>query len=220
MSAHVPSSVQVGASSTIEEVVFSVFLCTARTLLPGTSGEGRTAIIVVSSGALRARLCLEVLCELAGILLVGIELALGLGRSWRTRWGGFFRLEVWVGHGCQQSVAVGEIVILDLPNRALNAGSTLPPLATKTALMTLESIVGKASLRVFSFWDCGLKGRAGLVGASSSSTSTKLTCLGVGLLSGLLSWWSSSSKSSSRAVVGDSPPVFLPPVVLVYTDKV
>jgi hypothetical protein len=86
-------------------------------------------------------------------LLVGIELALCLGGSRRARWGSFFRLKVWVGHGCQQSVVVRDSIVYGIPSRALNAGSTLPPLATKTALMTLESIVGKASLSVFSFWD-------------------------------------------------------------------
>lgn len=144
---------QGGTSSTIEEVVFFVVLCSTRTLRPRTVGKRRTAIILVSSAALRARLCLEVLSELSGVLLVGIELTLCLGGSWRARWGSFFRLEVWVGHGCQQSVMARKSVFYGIPSRALNAGSTFPPLATKTALMTLESVVGKASLSVFSFWD-------------------------------------------------------------------
>jgi hypothetical protein len=142
-----------GTSSTIEEVVLFVVLCSTRTLRPRAVRKRRTAVILVSSAALRARLCLEVLSELSGVLLVGIELALCLGGSRRARWGSFFRLKVWVGHGCQQSVVVRDSIVYGIPSRALNAGSTLPPLATKTALMTLESIVGKASLSVFSFWD-------------------------------------------------------------------
>jgi len=68
-------------------------------LLPRAVRKRWAAIVVVSSAALRARLCLEVLSELAGVLLIGIELTLGLSRSWGTRWWSLFRFEVWVGHG-------------------------------------------------------------------------------------------------------------------------
>jgi hypothetical protein len=142
---------RVGIGSTIEEAVLSVVLCRTGALLPWTSRERRAAIVFVSPAALRTRFCLKVLSELAGVLLVGIELALGLGRSRRTRWWSFFGLEVWVGHGYQRSVIARKAMACGIPNRALNAGSTLPPLATRTALMTLESSVGKASLSVFSF---------------------------------------------------------------------
>jgi len=57
-----------------------------------------------------------------------------------------------------------------LPRRALKAGSTLPPLAVNTALMTAASMLGNASLRVFSACCCGLRGRGGFGGAASSST--------------------------------------------------
>jgi len=52
-----------------------------------------------------------------------------------------------------------------MPNKALKAGSTLPPLAVKTALMTLISMEGNASLSVFSACSRGLSGLE--AGASS-----------------------------------------------------
>ena len=55
-----------------------------------------------------------------------------------------------------------------IPSRALNAGSTLPPLARRTALTTAASMDGKASLRVFSACCSGFKGRGGFGGATSS----------------------------------------------------
>lgn len=55
-----------------------------------------------------------------------------------------------------------------MPSRALNAGSTLPPLALSTALTTFVSMVGKASMSVFSACCIGLSGRGGFVGGISS----------------------------------------------------
>jgi hypothetical protein len=55
-----------------------------------------------------------------------------------------------------------------IPSRALNAGSTRPPLAIKTALTTAASMLGKASFKVFSACCCGLNGRGGLGGGISS----------------------------------------------------
>ena len=84
-----------------------------------------------------------------------------------------------------------------LPKRALNAGSTLPPLARRTAFIIATSIEGKASLSIFSACCPGVKGRGGFGGATSSlfvdeRAGGELPCKG------------SSSKSSSFAVVGDS----------------
>lgn len=79
--------------------------------------------------------------------------------------------------------------------------------------MTLGSVLGKASINVFSACACGLSGLGGFDGGASSSSdalSTKLTLgFGEGLLTavtGLRTAVScgSSSKSSSLAVVGDS----------------
>ncbi len=55
-----------------------------------------------------------------------------------------------------------------IPSRALKAGSTLPPLARRIALMTAPSIDGKASFRVFSACCSGFNGRGGFGGATSS----------------------------------------------------
>lgn len=101
------------------------------------------------------------------------------------------------------------IAASDAPSRALNAGSTLPPLAINTALTTLASMSGKASIKVFSAWTCGLEGRGGFAGGSSSSA--KLTLgFGEGLFTAfagvvVLLSCVSSSKSSSSLVVADSP---------------
>ena len=92
-----------------------------------------------------------------------------------------------------------------IPSRALKAGSTLPPLAVRTALTTLASMVGNASFRVFSACCRGLKGRGGLAGGASSLGG------GLGKVDGSVlervvgvtvpvSW--SLSKSNGRAVVG------------------
>lgn len=97
-------------------------------------------------------------------------------------------------------------------NSALNAGSTLPPLATKTALMTLLSMSGNASISVFCACCCGDMGRGGFGGGMSVASSLKRTP-GLGDFDGgggaaVVSWAEvvgaslSSSKSSSRAVVG------------------
>lgn len=98
-------------------------------------------------------------------------------------------------------------------SKALKAGSTLPPLANNTALTTLMSMLGKASIKVASARAWGLMGRGGFGGGASSSW--KLT-LGLGLGEGDAAVsrtavapvsCGSSSKSSGRAVVGDSAPV-------------
>lgn len=99
----------------------------------------------------------------------------------------------------------------DILSSALKAGSTLPPLATKTALTTLLSMPGKASIRVFCACCCGDMGRGGFGGGMSVVSSVKRTA-GLGDLEGggdvTVSWVEevvaslSSSKSSSRAVVG------------------
>ena len=47
------------------------------------------------------------------------------------------------------------------PRSALKAGSTCPPLAVNTALTTAASMLGKASLSVFSACCRGLNGRGG-----------------------------------------------------------
>lgn len=60
-----------------------------------------------------------------------------------------------------------------VPRRALKAGSTRPPLADSTAFTTAASMLGKASLRVCSFCCCGLKGRGGFGGASSSTVAAR-----------------------------------------------
>jgi len=84
-----------------------------------------------------------------------------------------------------------------LPNSALKAGSTRPPLAVRTALTTAASMLGKASLNVASACCCGLRGRGGFAGADSSPAG----CGEVGP-----EFSGSSSKSRGRAVVGDSAP--------------
>jgi hypothetical protein len=95
---------------------------------------------------------------------------------------------------------------------ALNAGSTFPPLARRTALTTFVSMSGKASISVFCAWTLGSAGRGGFCGGISSACSENLTP-GLGdfevgggeaALSGAEDVGASlsSSKSSSRAVVG------------------
>ena len=97
------------------------------------------------------------------------------------------------------------------PKRALNAGSTFPPLARRTARTTAASIAGKASFKVFSACCMGFAGRGGFGGATSSSEPGVGRADGVSFLGVAARGWGeawvscgSSSKSSSRAVVGDS----------------
>jgi len=112
-------------------------------------------------------------------------------------------------------------------NSALNAGSTLPPLATSTALTTLASMPGKASISVFSACCWGLIGRGGFGGGISVASSEKRTP-GLGDFEGggggdvmcsvpapapVAGPSMSSSKSSSRAVVGDSGGTVAAPVL-------
>lgn len=87
----------------------------------------------------------------------------------------------------------------------MKAGSTRPPLARNTALTTVASMEGKASLKVFSACCSGPNGRGGLGGGASSpppdagfSTGTP-DFEGEGPISVV-----SSSKSRAFAVVGDS----------------
>lgn len=89
----------------------------------------------------------------------------------------------------------------------------MPPLATSTALMTLLSTPGKASISVFCACTWGSTGRGGLGGGISVASSLKRTpglgdlddgggdaaCSGAEAAVGVSL---SSSKSSSRAVVG------------------
>jgi hypothetical protein len=100
----------------------------------------------------------------------------------------------------------------DVLSSALKAGSTFPPLATRTALMTLLSMSGKASISVFCACCCGDMGRGGFGGGISVAASVKRTP-GLGDLEGAGGAVAescadaagaslSSSKSSSRAVVG------------------
>ena len=104
---------------------------------------------------------------------------------------------------------------LSIPSKALKAGSTLPPLAIRTALTILTSILGNASIKVCSACACGLCGLGGFAGAVSSCSAKLTLGLGDGLLiafdglTGPLSC-ASSSKSNSLAVVGDSAPAFCP----------
>jgi hypothetical protein len=56
-----------------------------------------------------------------------------------------------------------------MPRSASKAGSTLPPLADRTAFTTERSIEGKASVRVFSACSLGLRGLAGFAGGGGSS---------------------------------------------------
>ncbi len=100
-----------------------------------------------------------------------------------------------------------------VPSRALKAGSTLPPLATSTAFITLVSSEGKASINVASACAWGLIGLGGFGGGADCSSSLKLTFFGAGCDTGggasdgaLVGWRASSSKSGSFAVVGDSAP--------------
>lgn len=94
-----------------------------------------------------------------------------------------------------------------MPRRALNAGSTLPPLAVRTARTTAASMVGKASLNVFSACSRGLNDRGGFDGGAASSLGGGLGTVSVldafvGVDTTPVSW--SLSKSNGRAVVGDS----------------
>ena len=97
------------------------------------------------------------------------------------------------------------------PSSALKAGSTLPPLAVRTALTTEKSMLGNASLRVFSACCRGLRGRGGCGGGCSAAivdwvVGVESTVEGFGkdLLGEAGVSRGSSSKSSSLAVVGDS----------------
>lgn len=56
-----------------------------------------------------------------------------------------------------------------MPRSASKAGSTLPPLAVRTAFTTATSIDGKASIRVFSACSRGLRGLGGFAGGGGSS---------------------------------------------------
>ena len=67
---------------------------------------------------------------------------------------------------CCESIATKVFV----PSKALNAGSTFPPLAIRTALTTAASIEGNASRKVFSACCCGFKGRGGFGGGVSSTS--------------------------------------------------
>lgn len=123
---------------------------------------------------------LIVLCKLASVYCVGIDLVPRL--CWPGRLGRrlFFSLEVGVRHACMLSamlklyesfVSVLGVVL----SSALKAGSTFPPLATSTALTTLVSMPGKASMSVFSACWCGLIGRGGFGGGISVASSEKRT---------------------------------------------
>ena len=57
----------------------------------------------------------------------------------------------------------------DVPNRALNAGSILPPEATRTASITFSSTLGNASLRVAVASSLGLSGPGGISGISGGA---------------------------------------------------
>ena len=91
-----------------------------------------------------------------------------------------------------------------LPNRALNAGSTFPLLARKTALTTARSTEGKASRRVFSACCAAVNGRGGLGGPTSSPAGCEASAVDTSIGAELGLCRGSSSKSSSFAVVGDS----------------
>lgn len=92
-----------------------------------------------------------------------------------------------------------------MPSRALNAGSTWPPLAVKTAFTTAASMVGNASFKVFSACCCGDSGLGGFGGAASSDGAVDCgIVLDAGVLSDGDDGAVSSSKSRALAVVGDS----------------
>lgn len=102
---------------------------------------------------------------------------------------------------------------------AFVALATSPPLANRTALMTLGSMSGNISESAFSSSACLFTGRGGLAGGISVGSSENRTP-GLGDLEGgggavalspVAGASASSSKSSSRAVVGDSgiAPVFV-----------
>ena len=86
-----------------------------------------------------------------------------------------------------------------IPSKALNAGSTSPLLAVRTALTTAASIVGNASRSVFSFCSRWLRGLEGFLGGSSLGSGA-----GVASVSAVPVSCPSSSKSRGLAVVGDS----------------
>ena len=94
---------------------------------------------------------------------------------------------------------------LQIPRRALKAGSTRPPLARNTALTTAASIEGKASLNVFSACCSGASGRGGLGGGTSSPAPDVGFPIGApGFKGEEAVSVVSSSKSKAFAVVGDS----------------
>lgn len=95
-----------------------------------------------------------------------------------------------------------------IPSSAWNARSTFPPLATRTALITAASTLGKASFNVFSASCRGLSGRGGFGGGTSSLEPNCDCGFDAVVVGGVAvttpASWGSSSKSSGRAVVGDS----------------
>ena len=66
------------------------------------------------------------------------------------------------------------------PSRALNAGSMLPPDATRTASMTLSSTLGNASLSVALASSFGLSGRGGTAGEGATVVVAMGAAVGVG----------------------------------------
>lgn len=84
-----------------------------------------------------------------------------------------FPLEPWGRSYLQAKVGSAHTLINSRfrhePRRALNARSTFQLLAVKTALTTPGSILGNASLRVFSDCSLGFRGRGGCGGAASTA---------------------------------------------------
>lgn len=92
-----------------------------------------------------------------------------------------------------------------MPSNALKAGSSLPPLARKTALTTAASIAGNASFKVVSACCSGANGRGGFGGATSSPEPGCTVDVAAADLKGdAVGSTASSSKSKALAVVGDS----------------
>lgn len=81
-----------------------------------------------------------------------------------------------------------------------------PPLARSTALMTVPSMEGKASLRVFSACCSGANGRGGFGGGASSREIGFDGAVALESVFGEVADVSAASSSKSRAlaVVGDS----------------
>ena len=96
----------------------------------------------------------------------------------------------------------------DIPSRALKAGSTRPPLAVRTALITPSSTVGNASFNMSWFFCASVIGRGGLGGGVGPSESCLELSIGDTVPSPVIpvSCMSSSDMSSGCAVVGDSAP--------------